>query len=90
VFGLAITELTSLISRRSLYCSKTANGKYSIATSFDRPDGNIRLPKSEHAWNSGGKCRNCGARRADYDRGEDREAYAYPLSMTMIQGKFLA
>ncbi len=79
VFGLAITELTSLISRRSLYCSKTANGKYSIATKFDRPDGNILLPKIQHAWNSGGKCVNCGARRADYDRGHDREAYAYPF-----------
>ena len=29
VFGLAITELTALLSRRSVYCSKTANGKYS-------------------------------------------------------------
>ncbi len=28
LYGLAITELTSLLSRRSLYCSKTANGKY--------------------------------------------------------------
>ena len=28
VFALAITELTALISRRSVYCCKTANGKY--------------------------------------------------------------
>ena len=35
VFGIAITELTSLISRRSVYCSKWANGPHSIAQSFD-------------------------------------------------------
>ena len=27
IFGIATTELTSLIARRSLYCSKYANGK---------------------------------------------------------------
>src|SRR5438094_5389763 len=32
VFGIAITYLTSLIARRSLYCSKHANGEHSIAT----------------------------------------------------------
>jgi len=32
VFGLAITELTGMLSRRSVYCSKTANGKYSIVS----------------------------------------------------------
>src|SRR5260370_11564407 len=43
LFGLAITELTALLSRRSLYCSKTANGKYSVWEGFDNPNGNIRL-----------------------------------------------
>jgi hypothetical protein len=33
--GIAITELTSLLARRSVYCSKWANGKHSIAKSFD-------------------------------------------------------
>ena len=30
LFGLAITDLTALLSRRSVYCSKVANGRYSL------------------------------------------------------------
>ncbi len=78
VFGLAITELTSLISRRSLYCSKSANSKYSIATKFDSPEGNVRLPKAKHVWN-GTRCRFCGANKEGYDRDSSLEEYAYPF-----------
>ena len=39
LFGIAITELTSLLSRRSVYCSKTANGKYSVCDSFGDEQG---------------------------------------------------
>ena len=39
VYGIAITELTSLLSRRSLYCSKYPNGHYSISH-FDNAEGN--------------------------------------------------
>ena len=42
LYGIAITELTALLSRRSVYCSKTANGKYSICETFDDEQGNIR------------------------------------------------
>lgn len=80
VFGLATSELTGAISRRSVYCSKKADGRYSIATQFNTPEGNIRLPRSEHRWNPNGKCEDCGARKADYGRGDDREAYAYPFT----------
>ncbi|MCC7087466.1 MAG: Eco57I restriction-modification methylase domain-containing protein [Pirellulales bacterium] len=79
VFGLAITELTSLISRRSVYCSKKADGKFSIATAFTKPDGNIRLPKTGHAWTSAGRCEFCGASQGEYDRDESLEEYAYPF-----------
>jgi len=79
VFGLAITELTALLSRRSVYCSKKADGKYSIATAFTKPDGNIRLPKTAHTWNASGKCESCGANQGEYDRDETLEAYAYPF-----------
>ena len=58
VFGLATTELPAILSRRSVYCSKKADGKFSIATKFDSPEGNIRLPRTEHQWNGGGKCGN--------------------------------
>jgi site-specific DNA-methyltransferase (adenine-specific) len=78
VFGLAITELTSLISRRSLYCSKTANSKYSIATKFENADGNIRIPKAKHVWD-GVKCNFCAANKEEYDRDNSLEEYAYPF-----------
>src|SRR3972149_11331134 len=53
IYGLAITELTALLSRRSVYCSKIANGKYSVCESFDKPDGNIRFERIEHTWEVG-------------------------------------
>ena len=54
LFGIAITELTSHLSRRSLYCSKTANGNYSVVH-FDTIDGNIRFKAIKHRWQNG-KC----------------------------------
>ena len=78
VFGLAITELTSLLSRRSVYCSKKANGRYSIATQFKQREGNIRLPKVEHNWKNG-KCTHCGASAGEYERDKAFETYAYPF-----------
>lgn len=34
LFGISITEMTGMLSRRSVYCSKHANGKYSVCTKF--------------------------------------------------------
>lgn len=79
VFGLATSELTAAISRRSVYCSKKADGKFSIATKFTTHEGNIRLPSTKHRWNKNGRCENCGANKDEYGRGEEREAYAYPF-----------
>lgn len=76
LFGLAITEQTSLLSRRSVYCSKTANSKYSVCEAFDNPQGNIRFGRVEHTWESG-RCVCCGASREAYDRGEELETHAY-------------
>ena len=53
LYGIAITELTSLLSRRGVYCSKTANGKYSICDSFKDEQGNIRFKKLKHTWENG-------------------------------------
>ncbi|GAA4182710.1 Eco57I restriction-modification methylase domain-containing protein [Gryllotalpicola kribbensis] len=50
VFGIAITQLTALLARRSVYCSKFANGPHSIARSFDTADGNIWFERTEHTW----------------------------------------
>lgn len=57
VFGIGITQLTALLARRSLYCSKDASGKHSIATGFDREWGNVWFERTEHAW-SGGKLKH--------------------------------
>ena len=75
VFGIGITELTSLISRRSLYCSKYANGKYSIVQ-FDDEQGNIKYFETEHKW-EGLSCKYCGVNKEIYDRGKELEKYAY-------------
>ena len=53
VYGIAITELTALMARRSLYCSKRANSEHSICTAFDTPDGNIWFERTEHTWTGG-------------------------------------
>lgn len=76
LYGIAITELTSLLSRRSVYCSKTANGKYSLCETFDDEQGNIRYERMQHTW-QGGRCAYCGASQEVYDRGEEAESYAY-------------
>lgn len=75
VFGIAITELTSYLSRRSLYCSKHANGKYSVSR-FNTESGNILYANRSHTWENG-KCKYCGASQAVYDRGSEAEQYAY-------------
>ena len=78
VFGIACTDLTAEMSRRTLYCTKQANGEYSVATCFDDAQGNLRYMRCQHTWENG-KCKHCGANRAQYDRVETIETYAYPF-----------
>ena len=81
VFGIGITYLTSLLARRSVYCSKHAKGKHSIAKSFASNDGNVWFERTEHKWVDG-KCKYCGANQRDYDRGAGLETHAYAFLHT--------
>lgn len=77
IYGIAITELTSLLSRRTVYCSKISNHeKYSLCEDFDDEQGNIRYEKLEHTWKSG-KCIYCSGSQEVYDREDVFETYAY-------------
>lgn len=75
LYGIAITELTSLLSRRGVYCSKYPNSEFSVSR-FDDAQGNIRYKRIPHTWKNG-KCVFCGAIQKTYDRGTILETYAY-------------
>lgn len=70
VFGIGITRLTAMLARRSLYCSKYANGPHSITKHFDTEEGNIWFERTEHSW-AGGKKKT--------RQGPNGETQEYPL-----------
>jgi site-specific DNA-methyltransferase (adenine-specific) len=81
VFGIGITQITSLLARRSVYCSKHAAGKHSIAKSFASDDGNIWFKRLKHTWVED-RCKYCGAGRLILDRADGLETHAYAFIHT--------
>ncbi len=77
LYGIAITELTSLLSRRSVYCSKYPNSEFSVSR-FDDAQGNIRFKRINHTWKDT-KCIFCGASKGEYDRSTELETHTYEL-----------
>lgn len=75
LFGTSITEMTGIISRRSLYCSADASGTHSVVR-FDDPQGNLPFVPAKHEFGRDGKCALCRAPKS-IERSGDRENHAY-------------
>jgi site-specific DNA-methyltransferase (adenine-specific) len=83
LWGTSITQMTAMISRRSLYCSRDASGDASVVH-FDDESGNLPFVRADHTFPKKkdgtvtGGCTQCGA-PLSLERGEGRENYAYSL-----------
>lgn len=81
LWGNATTEMTGIISRRSLYYSHDASGPASVVH-FEQADGHLAFVRSSHAYSKNkdgtttAACKICGGSLA-LERGEGRENYAY-------------
>ncbi|MEY8291572.1 Eco57I restriction-modification methylase domain-containing protein [Carnobacteriaceae bacterium 52-44] len=80
LYGIAITELTSLVSRRSIYYTKYPQTDFSVSK-FDNAEGNIIFRKYPHTWKND-TCIYCGATRKSLDRDESLETHAYEFIHT--------
>jgi site-specific DNA-methyltransferase (adenine-specific) len=87
LYGIAITELTAHLTRRSVCCSKHAAGNYSVCDVFDDDSGNILFERTEHNWKDG-KCVFCGANQENYARGGELETHAYQFIHTKNAEEF--
>ena len=78
LYGIAISELTGLIARRTLYQCKDASLVTHSIIKFENPEGNIRFPEAQCEW-KGGRCVHCGASEKNSRVAEGREAHIHPF-----------
>ena len=78
LYGIAISELTGLIARRTLYQCKDASLETHSIVKFDNLEGNIRFPEAQCEW-KGGRCIHCGLNKKNAEIAEGREAHIHPF-----------
>ena len=77
VYGIALTDLTAKVSRRTVYCSMNVRSEFSVCR-FDDDEGRVRFRECGHDFVNG-KCRYCGVRQ----KGDSKEeSYAYEFIHT--------
>ncbi len=75
VHAIAITDMTAMMSRRSLYCSRDSSSKFSVVT-LTTASGNVWHRRVEHDMNDKGRCIECGGPRDSLEApGRDNKAY---------------
>ena len=94
IYSIGLTKFTSNVARRTLYYCSQANRQcdgikaedghyvngYAIGngTWFDREEGNVLTPCTEHVFGSYGKCIYCGvSNKSRYVDSKQREQYVY-------------
>jgi site-specific DNA-methyltransferase (adenine-specific) len=76
LYGIAITEICALMTRRTLYCSARANSPKSNCK-FSDEEGNIFFPETKHTFKNGA-CLECGApEKEEYVNDVLQEIHAY-------------
>lgn len=77
VHAVAVTGMTAMMSRRSLYCSIHADSSFSV-TQMSSPGGNVWHQRTEHSFNGRGRCEECGGTRDQLEiDGRDNHAYGF-------------
>jgi site-specific DNA-methyltransferase (adenine-specific) len=77
VFAIATEEITGMMTRRSLYCSKDAAGEFSVAH-FATSDGNVWQKRVKHSFDASGRCSECkGNQEQLLQPGRDNKAYGF-------------
>jgi site-specific DNA-methyltransferase (adenine-specific) len=77
IFAFATEEVTALMSRRSLYCSKDASSEFSAAQ-LPTPAGNVWHRRVKHSFDAKGRCTECGGTKAQLEQpGRDNRAYGF-------------